>query len=104
MARHRKVTYRLVIPDEATPLEFLTATYRDERVPFDMRLDAAKAAAAYTHPRLIAVHAIAAQGEKIVLSGGLPRLPGTETIMPEVGREPVTIDVTPARPNFKLDD
>ena len=42
-------------PDEGTPLEFLTATYRDNTVPFDLRLEAAKAAAPFVHPRLAAV-------------------------------------------------
>ena len=38
-----------------TPLEFMTALMRDASQPFNMRLDAAKAAAPYMHPRLTAV-------------------------------------------------
>ncbi len=42
-------------PDEGTPLEFLTSVFRDEAVDLGMRLEAAKAAAPFVHPRLAAV-------------------------------------------------
>lgn len=38
-----------------TPLQFLVETFRDEDQPFSVRLDAAKAAANFVHPRLAAV-------------------------------------------------
>jgi hypothetical protein len=72
----------LGLPDDATPLEFLTAVYQSELLPVNVRLDAAKNAAMYRHPRLIAVAAIKASDEKLYLSGGLPTLPGTTIDMP----------------------
>lgn len=38
-----------------TPLEFLLNTMRNEDTEFDTRLDAAKAAAPYMHPRLSSI-------------------------------------------------
>lgn len=38
-----------------TPLEYLLATMRDESKLLDVRLDAAKAAAPYVHPKLAAI-------------------------------------------------
>jgi hypothetical protein len=38
-----------------TPLEYMLATMRDERQPVALRLDMAKAAAPYVHPRLASV-------------------------------------------------
>jgi hypothetical protein len=41
--------------DKPTPLEYLVSVYTDEDNPINVRLDAAKAAAPYVHPRLSAV-------------------------------------------------
>jgi hypothetical protein len=41
--------------DSPTPLEYLVSVYTDEDNPPNVRLDAAKAAAPYVHPRLSAV-------------------------------------------------
>jgi hypothetical protein len=41
--------------DSPTPLEYLVSVYTDEDNPLNVRLDAAKAAAPYVHPRLSAV-------------------------------------------------
>lgn len=38
-----------------TPLEFMLSAMRDENNGYEMRLDAAKAAAPYVHPRLAAI-------------------------------------------------
>ena len=38
-----------------TPLDYMLSTLRDEEQPVNVRLDAAKAAAQYVHPRLSAV-------------------------------------------------
>ena len=38
--------------EEPTPLEFLTAIYRDENVPLPVRMRAAVEAAPYVHPKL----------------------------------------------------
>jgi hypothetical protein len=38
-----------------TPLEYMLSTMRDERQPVALRLDMAKAAAPYVHPRLASV-------------------------------------------------
>jgi hypothetical protein len=70
---------------DATPLDFLTAVYRHSDVPLSMRIDAAKNAAMYKHPRLVAIAAVAPGGEHITVRGGLPALPGATTIMPGEG-------------------
>lgn len=38
-----------------TPLQFMLTVMRDEQKPFDVRLDAAKSAAPYIHPKLAAI-------------------------------------------------
>jgi len=42
----------LVLPADATPLDFLCAVYRDATQPLGTRLKAAIAAAPYCHPKL----------------------------------------------------
>jgi hypothetical protein len=65
-----------------SPKEFLHAVYRDVRMPMATRIDAAKAAAVYEHPRLAQVNQDISGGLKIMIEGGLPALPGTNIIMP----------------------
>ncbi len=38
-----------------TPLDYMLQVMRDEKAPFDARLDAAKSAAPYVHPKLSSV-------------------------------------------------
>lgn len=40
-----------------TPLDYMLKLLRDEEMPRDVRLDAAKSAAPYVHPRLSAIEA-----------------------------------------------
>jgi hypothetical protein len=42
---------RAIAASGLTPLEFMLAALRDEDKTFDVRMDAAKAAAPYVHPR-----------------------------------------------------
>jgi hypothetical protein len=65
------------------PKEFLRAVYTSTRLPMSTRIDAAKACAAYEHPRLQQVNSDINAGVRIVIEGGLPNLPGTNIIMPE---------------------
>ena len=37
-----------------SPIDYLTSIYRDESVPRERRMDAAKAVVAYVHPRITA--------------------------------------------------
>jgi hypothetical protein len=67
---------------DLSPKEFLHAVYRDVRMPMATRIDAAKAAAVYEHPRLAQVNQDITGGLKITIEGGLPTLPGTNIIMP----------------------
>jgi hypothetical protein len=73
----------LGLEDDASPLEFLMAVYRSNIVPINLRVDAAKNAAMYVHPKLIAVAAVKTGQEKLMLSGGLPNLPGANVVMPK---------------------
>jgi hypothetical protein len=73
----------LPIPDDCTPLEFLTGVMQFKKLPVIMRLDAAKNAAYYVHPRMMAVRVDEGGGKlELDIHGGLPALPGTATIMP----------------------
>lgn len=46
---------REVAASGLTPLDFMLAVVRDEGANYDLRFDAAKAAANYVHPRLASV-------------------------------------------------
>lgn len=54
-----------------TPLEFLLQVMRDETAEFAQRLDAAKSAAPFIHPRLSAVEASGKDGGPIEVIAGL---------------------------------
>jgi len=73
---------------ELSPKEFLHAVYRDIRMPMATRIDAAKAAAVYEHPRLAQVNQDITGGLRIIIEGGLPALPGTNIIMPGTEEAP----------------
>jgi hypothetical protein len=62
--------------------DFLRAVYTCSRLPMSTRIEAAKAAAAYEHPRLQQVASDITAGVRLVIEGGLPALPGTNVIMP----------------------
>jgi hypothetical protein len=70
--------------DDLSPKEFLYAVYRDKKLPMSVRIDAAKAVAVYEHPRLQQVASDVTAGVKLIIEGGLPPLPGTNIIMPDV--------------------
>lgn len=46
-----------VAAEGITPLDYMLKVMRDEDAPRDVRMDAAKAAASYVHPRLSSVEA-----------------------------------------------
>lgn len=61
-----------------TPLDFLLLTMRDEKLDFSVRLDAAKAASPYVHPRLATIQH---QGDEdkplsLIVRSGVPRAEG----------------------------
>jgi hypothetical protein len=56
-----------------TPLEFFTSVMRDPEQPIGMRLDAAKAAAPYMHPRLTGVE-VSDKNENLVNEAPLSTL------------------------------
>lgn len=53
--RARDVANRLAEGDELTPLDYLLSIMRDDKLDRRERVDAAKAAAPFVHPRLNAV-------------------------------------------------
>jgi hypothetical protein len=65
-----------------TSKDFLRAVYTCSRLPMSTRIEAAKAAAAYEHPRLQQVASDITAGVRLIIEGGLPNLPGTNVIMP----------------------
>jgi hypothetical protein len=75
---------RLRLPKNCDAKQFLEAVFRHPRMPMELRLEAAGLALPYTVPRLIAmVQNNANPNEtRLVITGGLPRLPGVNTIMP----------------------
>jgi hypothetical protein len=82
------------VPADVTPEEFLLAVLRDPTQPLGLRNHNAEVLLPYTKPKLIAVAAWAhTEMPTITITGGLPALPGTNTVMPP------TI-VTRAAPQF----
>jgi hypothetical protein len=72
----------IIVGPDCSPLDFLQAVMRCNEVPLFIRQDAAKAAAQYIHPRLLAVSTAETGSLVVKVEGGLPPLPGTNTIMP----------------------
>ena len=50
-----------------TPLDFLSRVYRDEAQEIDLRVEAAKAAAPYVHPRLASIDLANKDGRPLVV-------------------------------------
>lgn len=50
-----KVREEIIAASGLTPLEFMLETMRDENQPISVRLDSAKGAAQYVHPKLSTV-------------------------------------------------
>lgn len=69
---------------DLSPKDFLLAVMRDKRIPLSARMDAAAKVAVYEHPRLAQVNQDLNAGITIRIEGGLPNLPGTNIIMPNV--------------------
>jgi hypothetical protein len=74
---------------DLSPKEFLLAIMRDQRLPVPTRMEAAAKVAVYEHPRLAQTNQDISGGLRIVIEGGLPALPGTDIIMPNLNREPL---------------
>ena len=55
--RTREVAEAIIQDGDLTPLEFLTQVYRDLKEDMSRRIDAAKAAAQYVHPKLANIDA-----------------------------------------------
>lgn len=53
--KRTRETQAAVAASGMTPLEFMLKTMRDSKKPYDVRLDAAKAAAPYVHAKLQSV-------------------------------------------------
>ena len=70
------------------PKDWLRKVMDDSSLPMSVRIDAAKACAAYEHPRLAQVQQNVEGGLRIIIEGGLPALPGTNIIMPESEEAP----------------
>lgn len=77
------VRVKIVLAEDATPLEFLLAVMRHSDAPLVMRLDAAKTAAMYIHSRKATLRIEESGKISLDIKGGLPPLPGTNTVMPD---------------------
>jgi hypothetical protein len=67
---------------DISPREFLLAIMRNNRFPVSVRMDAAYKVANFEHARLAQIQQEIKGGMQINISGGLPKLPGTDVIMP----------------------
>jgi hypothetical protein len=69
---------------DATSLDLLRAIYKHPRMPLETRIECANLALPYEHPRLIAVMPAGMNSTErhLIIHGGLPRLPGANTLMP----------------------
>jgi hypothetical protein len=81
--------------ESLSPKDFLMAVMRDKRVPLSARMDAAAKVAVFEHPRLAQVNQDVNAGVTIRIEGGLPDLPGTNIIMPNVSAKIKTNGGTP---------
>jgi len=54
----------VTVGEEATPLDFLYAVFRNNELPLSMRMKAAEAVAQYTHPKLAAILSASVSGEE----------------------------------------
>jgi hypothetical protein len=79
---------------ELSPKEFLLAVMHDRKVPLAARMDAAAKVAVFEHPRLAQVSQDLTAGVTMRIEGGLPALPGTNIIMPEVSAKSETTTQT----------
>jgi hypothetical protein len=80
---------RLRLPPNCTALQFLQKVYMHPRIPMETRIEAATQTLPYQSPKLIAVvtNNNSNSGEQVLrIVGGLPKLPGTNTVFP--GEEP----------------
>jgi hypothetical protein len=79
-----KRNFRLRLPKDCDGLQFLQAVYKHPKIDLDVRIECAIAALPYQKPRLIAVvqNNTGSSETRLVITGGLPRLPGTSTIFP----------------------
>jgi hypothetical protein len=84
--------YRLRLPKNCDGLDFLMAVVRNPKIDLDVRIECAVAALPYQKPRLVAFvqQSSASPNEtRLIIQGGLPKLPGTNTIFP--GDPPATV-------------
>jgi hypothetical protein len=82
--------YRLRLPKNCDGLDFLMAVVRNPKIDLDVRIECAVAALPYQKPRLIAMVSgnVNSNEQRLIISGGLPRLPGTSTIFLHGSPEP----------------
>lgn len=77
-SRSRKFADEAVASGDLLPLDFMLVAMRDDAQPFDVRMDAAKAAAPYIHAKLAAVSVGGEDGgsiqimQKVILEGVSP--------------------------------
>lgn len=76
----------VAVGDDASPLDFLTAVYRDPRQPISRRLRAAIEAAPYLHPKLSATAVLRADDFATRLERAIERS----------GKVPLLIEANPA--------
>jgi hypothetical protein len=97
---------RLRLKLDASPLDFLKAVYQCKRLPIELRIEAAREALPFVHPRLVAVMTSNASPQQIVIRGGLPALPGSNILMPANSSTPqpaITPVETPELPQHADD-
>ena len=75
MPKPNKNLVRVVKASGMTPLEFMVAVYRNDRLPLFIRLQAAIQSAPYLHARLASVTVKNEGSEKIIVYGGPKKLP-----------------------------
>jgi hypothetical protein len=78
---------RLRLPKNCNAKQFLEAVFRHPKLPMDVRMEAAALALPYTCPKLIMIAPPNINPQQLVITGGLPRMPGMNTAMPTRAQE-----------------
>jgi hypothetical protein len=77
------IKVQMNLPPDATPLDFLSRVYVNDKIPVNLRIAAALGAAPYVHERVLMIKKAAPEeaAPTIIVEGGMPSLPGAPPLL-----------------------